>query len=42
VYNRNLVVFEVGTTGRAVFKAVLAADGDLLDDMAADISKDPQ
>jgi prepilin-type N-terminal cleavage/methylation domain-containing protein len=42
VYNRNLVIFEVGTSGRAVFKAVVAADGDLLDDMAADISKDPQ
>lgn len=42
VYNRNLVIFEVGTSGRAVFKAVTAADGDLLDDMAADLSKDPQ
>jgi prepilin-type N-terminal cleavage/methylation domain-containing protein len=42
VYNRNLVIFEVGFTGRAVFKAVVAADGDLLDDMAADLSKDPQ
>jgi len=42
VYNRNFVIFEVGTSGRAVFKAVTAADGDLLDDLAADISKDPQ
>lgn len=40
VYNRNLVVFEVGTSGRAVFKAVLGADGDLIDDMAADLFKD--
>jgi prepilin-type N-terminal cleavage/methylation domain-containing protein len=40
-YNRNLVIFEVGTTGRAAFKAVVGADGDLIDDMAADVSRDP-
>lgn len=40
IYNRNLVIFEVGTTGRAVFKAVVGTDGDLIDDMAASLNKD--
>ncbi|HZE97523.1 MAG TPA: type II secretion system protein [Planctomycetota bacterium] len=41
-YNRNIVIFEVGTTGRAVIKAVVGTDGDLLDDMATDLFKDVQ
>jgi prepilin-type N-terminal cleavage/methylation domain-containing protein len=42
VYARNLVVFELGNGSRAVLKAVLAADGDLLDDMATYMSRDLQ
>jgi len=45
IYGRNLVIFEIpiGTstsTARAVFKAVVGADGDLIDDMAASLNKD--
>lgn len=41
IYNRNLVVFEMGETGtsKIVFKGVLGTDGDLIDDMAAALSK---
>jgi prepilin-type N-terminal cleavage/methylation domain-containing protein len=41
VYGRNLVVFEVGGA-RATIKAVLGADGDLLDDLATYMSRDLQ
>lgn len=42
IYGRNLVVFEVdGANGsRATFKAVLGADGDLLDDLTTYMSRD--
>lgn len=41
VYNRNIVLFEVGST-KAVFKGVVAADGDLLDDLTTYINRDIQ
>ena len=43
VYGRNLALFEVSTTSattRAIFKGVVAADGDLLDDLSTYMSKD--
>lgn len=40
VYGRNIVLFEIGGTGRAVLKAVTGADGDLLDDLTTYISKE--
>jgi len=40
VYNRNLVAFEVDSAGgKADFKAVFGADGDLKSDLAADMFK---
>lgn len=42
VYNRNIVLFEVGGTGKVMFKAVVAADGDLLDDLTTYINRDVQ
>lgn len=40
VYGRNLALFEIGGT-RALFKGVVGADGDLLDDLSASMNKDP-
>lgn len=40
VYSRNLVLFEIGGTGKPIFKAVIAADGDLLDDLTTHMSKE--
>lgn len=39
VYGRNLVIFEVTAT-KCSFKAVVGADGDLIDDMASSMNKD--
>ncbi|MBL9083179.1 MAG: prepilin-type N-terminal cleavage/methylation domain-containing protein [Planctomycetales bacterium] len=39
VYNRNIVLFEVGGS-KGVFKGVVAADGDLLDDLTTYINRD--
>ena len=41
VYNRNLVLFEVGGS-KAVFKGVVASDGDLLDDLTTYMNRDIQ
>lgn len=41
VYNRNIVLFEVGGS-KAVFKGVVATDGDLLDDLTNYMNKDMQ
>ncbi|MBL9090292.1 MAG: prepilin-type N-terminal cleavage/methylation domain-containing protein [Planctomycetaceae bacterium] len=41
VYNRNIALFEVGGS-RAVFKGVVATDGDLLDDLTTYMNKDIQ
>jgi len=41
VYNRNLALFEVGGS-KAVFKGVVAADGDLLDDLTTYMNRDIQ
>jgi len=41
VYARNLVIFEVGNS-RAVFKTVVATDGDLIDDMTTYMSRPMQ
>jgi prepilin-type N-terminal cleavage/methylation domain-containing protein len=40
VYNRNLVLFEVGDSARAIFRGVVAADGDLLDDLTTYLNRD--
>lgn len=40
VYGRNLVLFEIGGTDKPIFKGVIAADGDLLDDLTTYMSKD--
>jgi len=40
VYGRNLVLFEIGGTAKPIFKGVIAADGDLLDDLTTYMSKD--
>jgi prepilin-type N-terminal cleavage/methylation domain-containing protein len=40
VYGRNLVLFEIGGSDKPIFKAVIAADGDLLDDLTTYMSKD--
>jgi hypothetical protein len=45
VYNRNLVLFEVGpgasgSSTKVTFRGVLGADGDLIDDMASSMNKD--
>jgi general secretion pathway protein G len=46
VYGRNLVVFEVGTSGssaaRAIFRTVMGSDGDLQDDLTTYINRDVQ
>ncbi len=39
VYGRNLILFEIGGS-RAVFKGVVGADGDILDDLTTYVSKD--
>jgi prepilin-type N-terminal cleavage/methylation domain-containing protein len=39
VYNRNIVLFEVGGS-KALFRGVVAPDGDLMDDVTADINRD--
>jgi prepilin-type N-terminal cleavage/methylation domain-containing protein len=41
IYNRNIVLFEVGGS-KALFKGVVAADGDLLDDLTTYINRDIQ
>ena len=41
VYNRNLALFEVGGS-KALFKGVVAADGDLQDDLSTYINRDIQ
>jgi hypothetical protein len=41
VYNRNLALFEVGGS-KALFKGVVAADGDLQDDLTTYINRDIQ
>lgn len=41
VYGRNLVLFEIGGS-RAIFKGVLGADGDILDDLTTYMSRDLQ
>jgi len=41
IYNRNIVLFEVGGS-KALFKGVVAADGDLLDDLTTYINRDVQ
>ena len=40
VYSRNLALFEIGGTVRPVFKGVVAADGDLLDDLTTYMNRD--
>jgi prepilin-type N-terminal cleavage/methylation domain-containing protein len=39
IYNRHLALFEVGGS-KAIFKGVVAADGDLLDDLTTYINRD--
>lgn len=41
IYNRHLALFEVGGS-KALFKGVVAADGDLLDDLTTYINRDIQ
>jgi hypothetical protein len=41
VYGRNLALFEIGGS-RALFKGVVGADGDLLDDLTTYVSRDVQ
>ena len=41
IYNRNIALFEVGGS-KAVFKGVVAADGDLLDDLTNYMNRDIQ
>jgi type II secretory pathway pseudopilin PulG len=42
VYGRNLALFEIGGSSRAIFKGVIGADGDLLDDLTTYVSRDVQ
>lgn len=41
VYGRNLALFEIGGS-RAIFKGMVGADGDLLDDLTTYVSRDVQ
>jgi prepilin-type N-terminal cleavage/methylation domain-containing protein len=40
IYSRNLVLFEIDGTSRPLFKGVVAADGDLLDDLTTYMNRD--